>query len=117
MVEPEPMIVTFLRFGSIRNAYNFAIPDSSADCISILWRGGECLKGAIVFIAAFLLFLVITLGYPELPPGNMIYDAIVGDVTTDYPVLGIGASALVAAVFNGAVYGVIIWLIYSVAER
>ena len=74
------------------------------------------MKGAVVFIAAFLLFLVITLGYSELPPGNMIYDAIVG-AETDYPVLGIGASALVAAVFNGVIYGVIIWLIYSVAER
>ena len=75
------------------------------------------MKGALVFIAAFLLFLVITLGYPALPPGKMIYEAVVGNATTDYPVLGIGASALVAAVFNGVVYGVIIWLIYSVAER
>jgi hypothetical protein len=78
--------------------------------------GGEFLKGAIVFLAAFLLFLVITLGYADLPPGKMIYNAVV-DVETDYPVLGIGASTLVAAVFNGVVYGVIIWLIYSIAER
>jgi large-conductance mechanosensitive channel len=75
------------------------------------------LKGALVFIAAFLLFLFITLGYSELPPGNMIYDTVVGSATTDYPVFGIGASALVAAVFNGLVYGVIIWLLYSIAER
>jgi hypothetical protein len=51
-----------------------------------------------------------------LPPGKNIYDALVG-VETDYPVFGIGASALVAAVFNGVVYGVIIWLIYSIRER
>jgi large-conductance mechanosensitive channel len=75
------------------------------------------LKGAIVFIVAFLLFLVITLGYSDLPPGKMIYNAVVGDVTTDYPVFGIGASALVSAVFNGVFYGVIIWIIYSLAER
>jgi large-conductance mechanosensitive channel len=75
------------------------------------------LKGAIVFIVAFLIFLVITLGYPSLPPGKMIYDAIVGPVETEYKVLGIGASALVAAVFNGVVYGVIIWLVYTIAAR
>ena len=78
--------------------------------------GGELLKGALVFIAAFLLFLVITLGVPALPPGKMIYDAAVG-VETDYPVLGIGASTLVAAVLNGVIYGIIIWVIYTVAER
>jgi len=74
------------------------------------------LKGAIVFIAAFLLFLVITLGYASLPPGRQIYDAIAG-VETDYPVLGIPATTLVAAVFNGVIYGIIIWLVYTVVER
>ena len=74
------------------------------------------MKGAIVFIAAFLLFLVITLGYASLPPGRQIYDAIVG-VETDYPVLGVPATTLVAAVFNGVIYGIIIWLVYTVAMR
>ena len=60
------------------------------------------MKGAVVYIVAFLIFLFIILGYPELPHGNMIYEAIVGD-RTDYLVLGIGASALVAAVFNGVI--------------
>ena len=74
------------------------------------------MKGAIVFIAAFLLFLVITLGYASLPPGRQIYDAIVG-VETDYPVLGVPATTLVAAVFNGVIYGIVIWLVYTVIER
>ena len=74
------------------------------------------MKGAIVFIAAFLLFLVITLGYASLPPGRQIYDAIAG-VETDYPVLGIPATTLVAAVFNGVIYGIIIWLVYTLVER
>ena len=74
------------------------------------------MKGAIVFIAAFLLFLVITFGYASLPPGRQIYDAIVG-VETDYPVLGIPAPTLVAAVFNGVIYGIIIWLVYTIIER
>ena len=74
------------------------------------------MRGAIIFVVAFLIFLVVTLAYPELPPGRMIYDAVVG-AETDYPVLGISATTLIAAIFNGVVYGVIIWLIYTLAVR
>jgi len=74
------------------------------------------LRGAIVFLVAFLIFLVITLGFSSLPPGQMIYDAAVG-AETDYEVLGIPASLLVVAAFNGVIYGVIIWLIYTLAEK
>ncbi|UCD96991.1 MAG: hypothetical protein JSV35_02770, partial [Candidatus Bathyarchaeota archaeon] len=74
------------------------------------------MRGAIVFLAAFLLFLVVTLGYQELPPGMQIYDAVVG-AETDYEILGIPASNLIIAVFNGIIYGVIIWLIYTVLNR
>ncbi len=74
------------------------------------------MRGAIIFVAAFLIFLVITLGYSSLPPGRMIYDAVVG-AETDYEVLGIPATQLIAAVFNGAIYGVIIWLIYTILAR
>jgi hypothetical protein len=78
----------------------------------------ECksLRGAIIFIAAFLLFLVITFGYSSLPPGQMIYDAVVG-AETDYEVLGVPASLLIVAILNGVIYGVIIWLIYTLAEK
>jgi hypothetical protein len=74
------------------------------------------LRGAIIFVAAFLIFLVITLGYPDLPPGKIIYDAVIG-AETDYEVLGIPATQLIVAVFNGVIYGVIIWLIYTLAEK
>ena len=74
------------------------------------------MRGAIVFLVAFLIFLVITLGFSSLPPGQMIYDAAVG-AETDYEVLGIPASLLVVAAFNGVIYGVIIWLIYTLAEK
>jgi hypothetical protein len=74
------------------------------------------MKGAIVFIVAFLIFLVITLGYSSLPPGKMIYDAIVG-AETDYLVLGVPATSLVAAIFNGVIYGVIIWLAYTLVAK
>ncbi|NIQ04619.1 MAG: hypothetical protein GWO20_02480, partial [Candidatus Korarchaeota archaeon] len=46
------------------------------------------MRGAIVFVAGFLVFLLITLGYPTLPPGRMIYDAVTTE-ETDYQVLGI----------------------------
>ena len=74
------------------------------------------MKGAIIFLAAFLLFLVITLGYQDLPPGKAIYDAIVG-AESDYEVAGIPATILATAVFNGVIYGVIVFFIYWLAER
>ena len=73
-------------------------------------------QGAIVFLAIFAIGLFITLSSPTLPPGRMIYDAVVG-AETDYPVLGISATTLIAAIFNGVIYGVIIWLIYTLAVR
>lgn len=63
------------------------------------------MKGAIVFLAAFALFLLISLGYADLPPGRQIYDAVVDQDIGDYTNLVIG-------VFNGAVWGVIVYLIY-----
>ncbi len=74
------------------------------------------MRGAIVFVVAFLIFQVITLGYQALPPARAIYDEIVG-VDTDYEVLGIPATQLILAVFNGVIYGVIIWLIYTLIEK
>ena len=74
------------------------------------------MRGAIIFLATFLLFFVVTLGYNELPPGRQIYDAV-ADAETDYEVLGIPARDLIVAVFNGVIYGVIIWLIYTVLNK
>jgi hypothetical protein len=74
------------------------------------------LRGAIVFLAAFFLVLLATLGYPDLPPGRQIYDAL-NVPSTEYLVLGIQATTLIKAVFNGVIYGIIAWLLYTVAER
>ena len=74
------------------------------------------MRGVIVFLAAFLLFIVITLGYRALPPGEIIYDAIVG-AESDYEVAGIPATLLAIAVFNGVIYGIIVYVIYWLAER
>ncbi|MCK5628875.1 hypothetical protein KAI12_05350 [Candidatus Bathyarchaeota archaeon] len=74
------------------------------------------MRGAIVFLGAFLLFLVISLGYPELPPGKQIYDAIVEE-PSDYPVLGISVDTLAIGIFNGVIYGIIAWLGYTIIDK
>ena len=71
------------------------------------------MKGAIIFLAVFVIFVMITFGYPSLPYGSQIYYAI-GGVNINYPILGIPITTLVPAVFNGVVYGFIVWLIYSI---
>jgi len=71
------------------------------------------LKGAIVFLAAFLLFLVISLGYSGLPPGRQIYDAVVG-TESDFEVSGTPVTLLAIGIFNGVIYGIIIYIIFWV---
>ena len=84
-------------------------------CLTICER--ETLRGAIIFVAAFLIFLAVTLGYQGLPPGEMIYSALGLPETIEYDVLGLTAKNLIIAIINGVVYGVIIWLIYWLAEK
>ena len=74
------------------------------------------MKGAIVFLTVFIAFLAATLVNPDLPPGKQLY-GLLNVPETDYPVLGIPATLLVCAVFNGVVYGVIAWLIFTAAEK
>ena len=74
------------------------------------------MRGAIVFLVVFVIFLAATLAYADLPPGKQIY-GLLGVPETDYAVLGVPATTLVVAVFNGIVYGVIVWLIYTVLQR
>ncbi|MBS7626394.1 zinc ribbon domain-containing protein [Candidatus Bathyarchaeota archaeon] len=74
------------------------------------------MRGAIVFLAVFIIMLIVTLQYSSLPPGRMLYSLLNVPETT-YPVLGFPATLLVCAVFNGVVYGIVAWLIYTIAER
>ena len=74
------------------------------------------MKGALVFLAVFIILFAATLAYNNLPPGTQIYDALNVQRTND-PVLGRPATALIEAVFNGVVYGIIAWLIYTIIER
>jgi hypothetical protein len=74
------------------------------------------MKGAIVFLVVFILALLASLEYSNIPPGKQIYDAL-SVPTTDYLVMGIQATTLVIAIFNGVVYGVIVWIIYTIAAH
>ena len=74
------------------------------------------MRGAIVFLTVFIIFLVATLGYPAIPPGKALYQ-LLGVPETEYPVLGIPATLLVQAIFNGVIYGVIAWLIFSLTMK
>jgi di/tricarboxylate transporter len=73
-------------------------------------------QGAIVFLAVFVIFLLATLAVPNIPPGEMLY-GLLGVPKTDYPVLGVPATILVIAIFNGVIYGVIAWLIFTFGKK
>jgi hypothetical protein len=74
------------------------------------------MKGAIVFLVVFFATLAASLAYPSIPPGRQIYDAL-GMPTTDYLVLGLPATTLIIAIFNGVVCGIIAWLVFTVTEK
>jgi hypothetical protein len=74
------------------------------------------MKGAIVFLVVFFATLAASLAYPSMPPGRQIYNAL-NVPETDYSVLGFPAATLTIAVFNAAVYGVIAWLVFTIAEK
>jgi predicted flap endonuclease-1-like 5' DNA nuclease len=66
------------------------------------------LKGAIVFLAVLVLFLVLALVGMSLPPANWVIQEFIIDILqTDY-------AALLEGVINGVIYGVIVYLIFSV---
>jgi len=65
--------------------------------------------GAVVFVIAFVLFLLISLVTP-LPPGSMIVEQYIPDIMqTNY-------EALATGIINGVIYGVIIWFIFTIAK-
>ncbi|MFP4000743.1 MAG: hypothetical protein ACLFSM_08210 [Thermoplasmata archaeon] len=72
------------------------------------------MKGALVFIAVFAIAMVITLGSLDISPGREIYDAIGGE-ETDHQILGVEVPTLISASFNGIFYGIIEFVVYSLA--
>jgi len=74
------------------------------------------MKGALVFLAVFFVLLLATIVYSDMPPGRQICNAL-NLPTTDYLLAGIDVITFVIAVFNGVVFGIVAWLIYTFAER
>jgi hypothetical protein len=71
--------------------------------------GGEKMIGALVFVIAFVLFLLISLVI-GVPPGSMIIEQLIPDI------MGTGYEGLAMGIINGVIYGVIIWLIFTIAK-
>ncbi|MFQ6081410.1 MAG: hypothetical protein ACE5OW_07075 [Candidatus Bathyarchaeia archaeon] len=70
----------------------------------------------MVFVVTFLLFLLVTLAFPVLPPDGMVYD-LLGIPQTTYVFLEVvPAQHLINGVVNGLVYGFAVWLIFSVGS-
>lgn len=74
------------------------------------------MKGAIIFLAVFIAFLAATLAYLDIPPGRALYQ-LLGVPETEHHVLGVPATLLVEAIFNGVIYGIIAWLIFTLAMK
>ena len=65
--------------------------------------------GAVVFVIVFVLFLLISLATP-LPPGSTIIEQYIPDIMqTDY-------AGLAEGIINAVIYGIIIWVIFSIAK-
>jgi hypothetical protein len=69
--------------------------------------------GAVVFVIAFVLFLLISLAVPGVPPGHTILDALVPDLYN--AAVDPMYQQLAEGIVNGVIYGVIIWVVYSIA--
>ena len=65
--------------------------------------------GAVVFVIAFVLFLLISLVAP-LPPGSSIVELYIPDI------METGYEGLAMGIINGVIYGVIIWVIFTIAK-
>ena len=69
------------------------------------------LIGAVVFIIFFVLFLLISLAGIFLPPGNWILNEFVPEIFKADPIY----AQIAEGIINGVIYGLIIWIIFSVA--
>ncbi|MGD6850700.1 MAG: hypothetical protein ACQCN6_01415 [Candidatus Bathyarchaeia archaeon] len=75
------------------------------------------MKGALVFLIVFAILVVLTLGSIAIPPGQAIYNAVLPgtEAAAGYLVGGaVDAITAIIAVFNGVIYGVIAWVIFTV---
>jgi hypothetical protein len=70
--------------------------------------------GAVVFVISFVLFLLISLGVPGIPPGNTILNALVPDLYNS--AVDPMYQQLAEGIINGVIFGVIIWVIFTIAK-
>ena len=68
--------------------------------------------GAVIFVIFFLLFLLLSLAGIYFPPGHSILEAAVPEIFQADPMYG----QLAEGIINGVIYGVIIWVIFSIAK-
>ena len=65
--------------------------------------------GAVIFVIVFVMFVLIGLAGICLPPGDWIIQEYIPDLLlTEYAQLAEG-------IINGVIYGIIIWLLFSIA--
>jgi len=68
------------------------------------------MRGALILIAFFSMFTVASLLIPSpMFPGNLLC-TLIGLASSEI-------SKYLSAVFNGAFYGVILWLVFAVISR
>ena len=77
------------------------------------------MKGAIVFLVVFVVVFLISLGATSIPPGQALYNLLkLPAATTTYKVGGaIYGDVLIKAIFNAVVYGIIIWLVFTIVTH
>jgi hypothetical protein len=68
--------------------------------------------GALVFVASFVFLFIITLMFPNVPPGQIICE-VLGNSETTHKIAGVSGELLVASMINGLIWGVIIVIVYS----
>jgi predicted flap endonuclease-1-like 5' DNA nuclease len=74
------------------------------------YYGGKNLIGAVVFIIVFVMFLIFSLAGIALPPADWIIQEYIPDtLNTDYATLAEG-------IINGVIYGIIVWVIFSIIK-
>lgn len=73
------------------------------------------MKGVLVFLAIFFIFLAATLYYAELPPGNTISENMNVDPTVEYG--GFKVKTITSAIFNAVIYGIIVWVIFTIIDK
>lgn len=65
--------------------------------------------GAIIFVIVFVLFVIIGFAGVGLPPGEFIIHEYIPDLAlTDF-------SQIAEGIFNGIIYGIIVWFAFSIA--